>query len=281
MFPALPPTRTTQARRTPRALPGTRVGALAAGAAVALTAGCGLFTPGGEVTSDINVTSPLIEEGRALPSAYTCAAGSDAPADEDGQDPAADAEGEAEGAADEEAGEDAVGDGTGEDAAGGAADGETGEDTADGDAAEGDAAEGDAAGDGTDEGPVDGDAAEGTSPPLNWSGLPDPDAVGSIAVVVDDPAAAEVFWVLFDVDPQLGGLRQGTVPPEARQAQNSAGETGYLPPCPDEGDPHEYRFTVYALSDTLGLPDGSELSQTLEAIAENAIARGTLTATSE
>ncbi|MFE3461767.1 YbhB/YbcL family Raf kinase inhibitor-like protein [Nocardiopsis aegyptia] len=237
MFPALPQTRTTRARRTPRALPGTRAGALAAGAAVALTTGCGLFTPGGEVTSDINVTSPLIQEGRALPAAFTCAAGSDASTDEAAREPAA--EGGAEGGADEETDE-------------GASDAQDGE-----------------------------DAVEGASPPLNWSGLPDPDAVGSIAVVVDDPQAAEVFWVLFDVDPQLGGLRQGTVPPDARQAQNSAGETGYLPPCPEEGDPHEYRFTVYALSDTLGMPDGSELSQTLEAIADSAIARGTLTATSE
>ena len=231
MFPALPLTRITGARRTPRALPGTRAGALAAGAAVALTTGCGLFTPGGEVASDINVTSPLIQEGRALSAAYTCAADSDAPADEDGQGLAADEE-------------------TGEEANEGAA------------------------------GEVE-ETSEGASPPLNWSGLPDPDSVGSLAVVVDDPQAAEVFWVLFDVDPQLGGLRHDTVPPDARQAQNSAGETGYLPPCPEEGDLHEYRFTVYALSDTLDLPDGSELSRTLEAIADSAIARGTLTATSE
>ncbi|GAB2526760.1 YbhB/YbcL family Raf kinase inhibitor-like protein [Nocardiopsis aegyptia] len=249
MFPALPQTRTTRARRTPRALPGTRAGALAAGAAVALTTGCGLFTPGGEVTSDINVTSPLIQEGRALPAAFTCAAGSDASTDEAAREPAAE-EGTDEEGTDEEGTDE---EGTDEE--------------------------------GTDEGASDAqdgeDAIEGASPPLNWSGLPDPDAVGSIAVVVDDPQAAEVFWVLFDVDPQLGGLRQGTVPPDARQAQNSTGETGYLPPCPEEGDPHEYRFTVYALSDTLGMPDGSELSQTLEAIADSAIARGTLTATSE
>ncbi|RKS07857.1 hypothetical protein DFP74_3543 [Nocardiopsis sp. Huas11] len=233
MFPALPLTRITGARRTRRTLPGTRAGALAAGAAVALTTGCGLFAPGGEVSSDINVTSPLIQQGRALPAAYTCAADDEASAEEDGQDPAAEEE------APEEAEEDA--------------DGEEQAEATD----------------------------EGTSPPLNWSGLPDPEDVGSLAVVVDDPQAAEVFWVLFNVDPQLGGLRQDTVPPDARQAQNSVGGTGYLPPCPEEGDPHEYRFTVYALSDTLDLPDGSELSRTLEAIAETAIARGTLTATSE
>lgn len=238
MFPALPQTRITGARRTPRTLPGTRAGALAAGAAVALTTGCGLFTPGGEVTSDINVTSPLIQEGRALPAAYTCAADSDAPADEEGQGPAADEDTGEE--ADEEAGEGAAG----------------GESEAE-------------------------DMVEGASPPLNWSGLPDPDSVDSIAVVVDDPQAAEVFWVLFDVDPQLGGLRQDTVPADARQAENSTGDTGYHPPCPEEGDPHQYRFTVYALSGTLDLPDGSELSRTLEAIAESAVARGTLTTTSE
>jgi Raf kinase inhibitor-like YbhB/YbcL family protein len=228
LFPALPLTRITGARRTPRAFPGTRAGALMAGTAVVMTSGCGMFAPSAEVASDINVTSPLIQEGRPLPAAYTCEAGSDAAAEEGGEgldadEDAAPAEGE-----------------------------EEGEET-----------------------------AEGSSPPLNWSGLPDPDDVGSIAVVVDDPQAPEVFWVLFDVDPQLGGLRHDTVPPGARQAQNSVGEAGYQPPCPEEGDPHEYRFTVYALRDTLDLPDGSELSQTLEAIADNAIARGALTTTSE
>ncbi|WP_116247128.1 YbhB/YbcL family Raf kinase inhibitor-like protein [Nocardiopsis sp. FIRDI 009] len=120
---------------------------------------------------------------------------------------------------------------------------------------------------------------EAVSPPVRWSGLPD--GVGSIALVVDDPQAAEVFWVVFDLDPQLVELRQNTVPADAKQALNSAGEARYGAPCPTDGDVHEYRFTVYALDAPLDLPDGAELGRALEAIADQAVARGSLVVTSE
>ncbi|OLT24684.1 phosphatidylethanolamine-binding protein [Nocardiopsis sp. CNR-923] len=124
------------------------------------------------------------------------------------------------------------------------------------------------------------DGSEGhVSPPVRWSGLPD--GVGSIALVVDDPQAAEVFWVVFDLDPELVELRRSTVPADAKQALNSSGDAGYGAPCPTDGDVHEYRFTVYALDGTLDLPDGAELSRTLEAIADQAVARGSLVTTSE
>ncbi|WP_306369813.1 YbhB/YbcL family Raf kinase inhibitor-like protein [Nocardiopsis sp. CC223A] len=200
MFPALPSLRTTGARRAPRTSPGALTGALVAGTALTLTTGCGLFAPGqnGDVPDDINVASPLMQEGRPLPDAYTCV-GSEP--DEDGE-------------------------------------------------------------------------RETYSPPLSWSGLPE--ETESLAVVVDDPEAAEVFWVLFDLDPQSGELRQNTVPAAARQGLNSTGGAAYHPPCPEEDDPHGYRFTVYALSAPLDLPEGAELSSTLEAIADRAIARGSL-----
>jgi len=120
----------------------------------------------------------------------------------------------------------------------------------------------------------DGEEIAGLSPPLSWSGLPE-DA-GSIALVVDEPQEALVFWVVYDLDPQLVELRQNTVPADARQGQNSAGEAEYGAPCPEEEDSYEYRFTVYALDETLDLPDGSVLDTTLEAISERAIARGSL-----
>lgn len=67
----------------------------------------------------------------------------------------------------------------------------------------------------------DGEEVAGLSPPLSWSGLPE-DA-GSIALVVDEPREALVFWVVYDLDPQLVELRQNTVPADARQGQNSVG----------------------------------------------------------
>lgn len=197
MFPVLPSIRTTAAHGVPRTSPGTRVGAVTAGAALLVSTGCGVSSElRGEMPTDINVSSPMMQEGQPLPVAYTCEA--------------------------------------------------------------------------------DGEPA---SPPLSWSGLPDD--VGSIALVVDDPGAAVVFWMVYDLDPQLVELRQNTVPGDAKLGQNSAGETAYGAPCPEEGDVHEYRFTVYALNGALDLPEGAALSLTLDAIAEQAVARGTLVTSSE
>ncbi|WP_082127010.1 YbhB/YbcL family Raf kinase inhibitor-like protein [Allosalinactinospora lopnorensis] len=123
-------------------------------------------------------------------------------------------------------------------------------------------------------------AGEGVSPPLEWSGLPDEDRTSSIAVVADDPSDAHVFWVLYGMDPQVPEIRQNSVPQPAHQGQNSAGGSAYDPPCPEEGHKHEYRFTVYALSEEVDLPEGAPLEDSLEAIASRAIARGSLTTTS-
>lgn len=197
MFPVLPSIRTTAAHGVPRTSPGARVGAVAAGAALLVSTGCGMSSElRGEMPTDINVSSPMMQEGQPLPDAYTC---------------------EADG--------------------------------------------------------------EPVSPPLSWSGLPD--EVGSIALVVDDPGAAVVFWMVYDLDPQLVELRQNTVPDNAKLGQNSDGDTAYGAPCPKEGDVHEYRFTVYALQGALDLPEGATLNLTLEAIADQAVARGTLVTSSE
>ena len=193
MFPVLPSTRTVADRGVPRTHPGVRAGAVVAGAALLASTGCGVLNSelSGEMPTDINVISPMMQEGQPLPSGYTC---------------------EAEG--------------------------------------------------------------EPVSPPLSWSGLPDD--VGSIALVVDDPEAALVFWVVTDLDPQLVELRQNTVPADAKIGQNSSGEAAYGAPCPEEDDTHSYRFTVYALNEPLDLPEGAALDLTLENIAAQAVARGSL-----
>ncbi|WP_017572641.1 YbhB/YbcL family Raf kinase inhibitor-like protein [Nocardiopsis halotolerans] len=123
------------------------------------------------------------------------------------------------------------------------------------------------------------EARESYSPPLSWSGLPD--EAGSIALVVDDPQKAQVFWVVYDLDPELVELRQNTVPADAKQGRNSVGETSYDPPCPEPGEAYEYRFTVYALRNPLDLPEGAALNASLEAIANQAVARGSLVTSSD
>lgn len=117
----------------------------------------------------------------------------------------------------------------------------------------------------------------GQSPPVFWSGAPA--GARSFALVVDDsqaPITPYVYWIVFNISPGTD-IEPGMIPPDARQADNSAGSAKYQPPCP--GHNHQYRFTVYALNSPLRLPDGTGLREAWTAIAAHAIARGRLTAT--
>ncbi|MCI0688571.1 MAG: YbhB/YbcL family Raf kinase inhibitor-like protein [Sporichthyaceae bacterium] len=117
------------------------------------------------------------------------------------------------------------------------------------------------------------------SPPLAWSGIPSDAA--ALALVVDDPDAPRgtfTHWVVVDFPPSTAALAEGEVPSGGIQAVNSAGDARYLGPCPPSGT-HRYRFTVYALSERLGLEAGAGLQEAQRAITEGAIAQGTLTGT--
>lgn len=117
----------------------------------------------------------------------------------------------------------------------------------------------------------------GVSPPLSWTGAPA--ETKAIALVVDDPDAPNgtfTHWVLLDLDPNTSSLTEGTAPPGAKQAKNSAGKPSYFGPCPPHGT-HHYRFTVWALSAATGLPAGTKLDDALKAINGTAISQGRLT----
>jgi len=118
----------------------------------------------------------------------------------------------------------------------------------------------------------------GMSPPLRWSTLPA--AAAAVAVTVTDPDAPSgtyTHWVVFDLPRQVHELAPGNIPPQARQATNSAGTIGYTPPCPPSGT-HHYQFTVVGLRDRLELPDGAPLGQAIQHIQAATVARGTLVA---
>ncbi|KUP97652.1 YbhB/YbcL family Raf kinase inhibitor-like protein [Thermobifida cellulosilytica] len=119
---------------------------------------------------------------------------------------------------------------------------------------------------------------EGMSPPLRWSGLPA--ATESLALVVDDvheSGSATVHWVVYGLDPADPELPEGTVPMPAQQGINSFDSAVYEPPCPRGDDEHEFRFTVYALSEQLELGEAASLDVALGAIAAHTLARGRLT----
>ena len=117
----------------------------------------------------------------------------------------------------------------------------------------------------------------GKNPGIHWSGAPA--GTKSLALVMDDAAAPitpYIYWIVFDIGPLTTDIQQGTLPPGARQAQNSEGTTGYGPPCPANSG-HSFRFTVYALGRMLRLPNGASLETAWSSIAQTAIARGRLT----
>lgn len=119
----------------------------------------------------------------------------------------------------------------------------------------------------------------GHSPSLHWSGAPQ--GTKSLALLVDDasaPIRPYIYWIVFDIGSQTTGIQAGQVPPGARQADNSKGTDRYNAPCPVNGR-HTYRFTVYALSRTLSLPNGVAMKTAWNDIAQAAIARGRLQTT--
>lgn len=122
------------------------------------------------------------------------------------------------------------------------------------------------------------EGGQGKTPPLRWSVAST--GVAAQALIIDDPDApggAYVHWVLFNIDATTNEMLEGAIPPHAEQAQNTAGKTGYSPPCPPKGEQHRYRFTVYALDRRVPLPNGAKLNKVLSEIAQRTVARGRMT----
>ena len=100
------------------------------------------------------------------------------------------------------------------------------------------------------------------SVPLAWKDLPA--GTRSLALIVDDPDAPDpaapqqtwVHWVIYNIPPQSGGLKEGMktteLPKGARDGLNDWQRAGYGGPCPPVGR-HRYFHKLYALD--VVLPD--------------------------
>jgi Raf kinase inhibitor-like YbhB/YbcL family protein len=118
---------------------------------------------------------------------------------------------------------------------------------------------------------------KGISPPIHWSGIPT--GTKALALVVDDsdaPVTPYIYWIVFDISPRTTELPEGSLPPNARQAQGSDNIAKYHPPCPRSGS-HSYRFTLYAMNAYVPLPNGATAKAAWTAIAARAVARGRIT----
>jgi Raf kinase inhibitor-like YbhB/YbcL family protein len=129
---------------------------------------------------------------------------------------------------------------------------------------------------------------EDVSPELTVGGAPDDSA--ALAVVVDDPdAPAGTFthWLLWNLPPDTVEIEEGVPPREelpdhggARQGENDFGDVGYRGPCPPEGDdPHEYRFTLYALDEELDAEGGALRPEMQDELDEKSIGSDQFTGT--
>ena len=99
-------------------------------------------------------------------------------------------------------------------------------------------------------------AGGNTSPHLKWSGAPA--GTRSFALTCFDPDAPTGsgfwHWVVVNIPANVTELALGAgskgakVPDGALMTRTELGDSGYLGPCPPEGDhPHRYLFTVFAV----------------------------------
>jgi Raf kinase inhibitor-like YbhB/YbcL family protein len=135
------------------------------------------------------------------------------------------------------------------------------------------------------------------SPPLTWSGAPA--GTQGYAIVFENLTTGEIDWAIWDIPasttsiPQITamapypmqsaavvGAQQALVDgPEAVASQEAT--YGYVGPCP-QGATQSYQFTVYAVdtASTPGVTFQSALADVKAAVAQHALASGTLGGTS-
>ena len=117
----------------------------------------------------------------------------------------------------------------------------------------------------------------GTAPTITWREVEGTELV----LYVQDTDADFTHWTAYGISAAgASGLApHGEFPTGTEYGKNSAGETGWTPPCPPEGDdPHTYVFTLYALEEATGLPEGAEPDE-VRAKLGGAVARGTFSGT--
>jgi Raf kinase inhibitor-like YbhB/YbcL family protein len=107
----------------------------------------------------------------------------------------------------------------------------------------------------------------GVSPPLAWGSIPE--GTRELAITVTDTDANSfVHWVLAGLDPSVQAVAVGVVPEGAIQTRNGAGAVGWTGPCPPKkSGPHQYVFTLYALTAASGVSPDLSSADAIAAIS--------------
>jgi len=118
--------------------------------------------------------------------------------------------------------------------------------------------------------------AANRTPPLEFSDVPE-DA-RSLALIMDDPDAPHglfTHWVVFNIDPDVGGFDEDELPDNVGLGMTSWGEADYGGPRPPDKE-HRYFFRLYALDCLLDLPDGASRKDVEAAMKGHVIAKAEL-----
>lgn len=118
-----------------------------------------------------------------------------------------------------------------------------------------------------------------TQPGFRFLNAPE-DAV-SYAIIFHDIEVAiggnpedVLHWVVWNIPAAAGGIPQGSVPEGAVQGRNIAGQNSYFGPGAPAGPRyHKYVFELYALSETLDLPETAGRTELLEAMRGRVVAK--------
>jgi Raf kinase inhibitor-like YbhB/YbcL family protein len=107
---------------------------------------------------------------------------------------------------------------------------------------------------------------ENVNPPLSFSDIPS--NAKSLALIMDDPDAPSgtwVHWIVFNINPKITSVEEGTIPAESKEGITSFGKKGYGGACPPNGT-HRYFFKLYALDAVLNLtnPDKTTLEKEMQ-----------------
>jgi len=123
---------------------------------------------------------------------------------------------------------------------------------------------------------------DNVSPPIKIRGIPS-DA-NSLALIMDDPDAMKavgrvwVHWVIWNIDPTISEISEGSLPSGSIEGKTDFGEIGYGGPAPPDKR-HTYIFKLFALKTKLNLKKGSTKVQLEKAmngkILDQTILKGT------
>ncbi|MBI4127472.1 MAG: YbhB/YbcL family Raf kinase inhibitor-like protein [Parcubacteria group bacterium] len=115
---------------------------------------------------------------------------------------------------------------------------------------------------------------ENVSPPLAIAGIPD--EAKSLVLIMDDPdapAGTWTHWTVWNINPMVSEIEEGSVPVGAGEGTTSFGKPGYGGPCPPSGT-HRYFFKIFALDTMLDLAPGASRNELEKAIEERILDQG-------